>query len=356
MVKVRSLRRARVPPSLIQNPSPASIQSTRLSLHVNEAGSSTSVFVASGCHAYRVEVAMEDCPVEEGKDSLLIPNPAKVMNSSRVKRCPHRSEIQSLALADANCDMGLVLGTVDSYGHVIVSILDVGSQDTERLTYSALPRDSGVGEGSWAGLCFSPNQWSTMAVARSFSKSIDIYDQEIHLRSLHTLWNPASICFVQSLITGDGGSSIIALAEGCQLSIWDLRVNQNGGCIQRISGTLGSPFHSVCSSAGGSVAVGGADRSVTIFDCRRWSTFSRWVNCSKYEITGLAFSSLDADHIYVQSVDYEVACGDWKKNDKVFSFRGDSNWLGFNKHSTTDTIAGWCDSGSIFVADVGVQQ
>ncbi|XP_031500504.1 uncharacterized protein LOC116264434 isoform X1 [Nymphaea colorata] len=354
MMKVRSLRRALVPPSLLPNPSPASLQSTRLSLHVNEEGSSSSVFVASGCHAYKVEVAMEDCPVEEGKDSLLIPIPAKIMNSSRVRRCPHRSEVQSLALADA-CDMGLVLGTVDSYGHAIVSVLDTGSQDIERLTYSALPLDCGVGEGSWAGLCFSPNQWSTVAVARSFCKSIDIYDQEIHLRSLHTLWNPASICFVQTVI-GDGGSSIIAIAEGCQLSIWDLRVKQNGGCIQRITGTLGSPFHAVCSSADGSVAVGGADRSVTIFDCRRWSAFSRWVNCSKYEITGLAFSSLDADHIYIQSVDYEVSCGNWKKNNKVFSFRGDSNWLGFSKHSTTDTIAGWCDSGNIFVADVGVQQ
>lgn len=32
--------------------------------------------------------------------------------------------------------------------------------DIDSLTYSVLPRDSGVGEGSWAGLCFSPSQWS----------------------------------------------------------------------------------------------------------------------------------------------------------------------------------------------------
>lgn len=43
-----------------------------------------------------------------------------------------------------------------------ILITCVGLSDTERLTYSALPRDSGVGEGSWAGLCFSPNQWSTV--------------------------------------------------------------------------------------------------------------------------------------------------------------------------------------------------
>ena len=32
--------------------------------------------------------------------------------------------------------------------------------DVNRVTLSVLPRDCGVGEGSWAGLCFSPSQWS----------------------------------------------------------------------------------------------------------------------------------------------------------------------------------------------------
>lgn len=35
--------------------------------------------------------------------------------------------------------------------------------DIDRLTYSALPSDNGVGEGSWAGLCFSPNQISMVS-------------------------------------------------------------------------------------------------------------------------------------------------------------------------------------------------
>lgn len=38
---------------------------------------------------------------------------------------------------------------------VMVHVLDV-----DRLTYSASPHDSGVGEGSWSGLCFNPVQWS----------------------------------------------------------------------------------------------------------------------------------------------------------------------------------------------------
>ncbi|KAL6506594.1 hypothetical protein OROHE_022426 [Orobanche hederae] len=62
-----------------------------------------------------------------------------------------------------------------------------------------------------------------------------------------------------------------------------------------------------------------------------WCAVSRWLHCSKYEITGLAFSSVDPNYIYVQGVDYEVLCGQWRKSKKAFSFRGDSNWLGFSK-------------------------
>jgi len=37
------------------------------------------------------------------------------------------------------------------------------SADVDKLTYSALPHDNGIGEGSWSGLCFCPNQWSTVS-------------------------------------------------------------------------------------------------------------------------------------------------------------------------------------------------
>jgi hypothetical protein len=35
------------------------------------------------------------------------------------------------------------------YFHILYSLL-----------ISSFPQDSGAGEGSWAGLCFSPSQWS----------------------------------------------------------------------------------------------------------------------------------------------------------------------------------------------------
>ncbi|KAJ6730628.1 hypothetical protein OIU85_021427 [Salix viminalis] len=336
VLEARSLRKAVVPSTLIENPSPGNLQSTRLALHVNEDGSSCLVYIASGCHVYKLLIPMDNSSVRKGKESLLIPVQTQVMDSSLVNRCPHRSEIQSIVLSETESP-------------------DTSGKDIDQLTYSVLPRDSGVGEGSWAGLCFSRSQWSMAAVARSFCKSIDVYDQDIHVRSLHTLWYPSSLNFLEN--SGHGSeNSILAVAEGCQLTLWDLRMKENGGCLQRISGSLGDIFYAVCSSPTGNVAVGGADRTVTIYDPRRWSPISRWVHCSKYEITGLAFSSLDPDYIYIQGVDYEVLCGQWKEYEKVFSFRGDSNWLGFSKCCNRDVVGGWCDSGSIFMADVGVKE
>ncbi|KAF8404430.1 hypothetical protein HHK36_009315 [Tetracentron sinense] len=401
MLEAKSLRKAVVPPSLLENPSPANLQSTRLALHVNGDGSSCCVYIASGCRIYKVKmlrdsepdvgwkhgwcidgnkqkavcnycghrilgggvarlkqhlvggysngfgIRMEDSSVTRGKESLLIPVPAQ-FQAWKAMRKLHSSHLNKeednlVELPFSEPQLG------DQHKSSLVL------SDFERLTYSVLPRDSGVGEGSWAGLCFSPSQWSMAAVARSFCKSIDVYDQDIHLRSLRTLWYPSSLSYVGSSFSANG-SSILAIAEGCQLSIWDLRVKENGGCVQRICGSIGDIFYAVCSSSSGAIAVGGADRTVTIYDPRRWSALSRWVHCSKYEITGLAFSSIDPDHIYIQEVDYEVFCGQWKESKKVFSFRGDSNWLGFSKCSNRDVLGGWCDSGSIFVADIEAKE
>ncbi|KAD4584772.1 hypothetical protein E3N88_22373 [Mikania micrantha] len=352
MLKARSLKKAVVPSTLIHHPSPANLHSNRLSLHVSEDGTSCWVYVASDCNVYRILVSLKDSLVNEGKDSLLIPEQTQVVDSAIVNRCPHRSEIQTILLNETESTDCLILGSVDSYGHLIVSRMDSDGKDVERLTFSLSPRDFGVGEAGWAGLCFSPSQWSTTAVAHSFGKSIDVYDQDLHLRTFRTLWYPTAVNFIQDLYSGNE-SSILAVTEGCQLSIWDLRLKEKGGCVNRICGSVGDILYAVCNSSSGNIAVGGADRTMTVYDPRRlWAAVSRWVNCSKYEITGMSFSSIDPNYVYIQGVDYEVFCGQWKESKKILSFRGDSNWLGFSKCQKRDVLGGWCDSGSIFVADV----
>lgn len=46
-------------------------------------------------------------------------------------------------------------------------------------------------------------------------------------------------------------------------------MKENGGCIQRVCGAPGDILYAVCSSSTGNIAVGGADRTVTIYDPRR---------------------------------------------------------------------------------------
>ncbi|KAF2297535.1 hypothetical protein GH714_025271 [Hevea brasiliensis] len=333
MLEARSLSKAVVSSTLIENPSPGNLQPTRLALHVNEDASSCWVYMASGCHLYKLQVPMQDSSVNKGKESLLIPLQTQVMDSSVVNRCPHRSEIQSIVLCETESVGNLVLGSVDSYGHLIVSKLDSSGKDIDSLTYSVSPRDSGVGEGSWAGLCFSPSQWSMAAVAHSFCKSIDVYDQDIHLRTLRTLWYPSSLNFLQNLNHGDG-SSILAVTEGCQLTIWDLRMKENGGCLHRICGSLGDIFYAVCSSSTGNIAVGGADRTVTIYDPRRFfvANGKRAIKYFRLEETQTGLGSVRrVRHLTCLHVNSLLQCS----------------------NSNRDLLGGWCDSGSVFLADVG---
>ncbi|CAM8998857.1 unnamed protein product [Rhodiola kirilowii] len=350
ILKARSLRKAAVPSSLIQNPSPGNLQSTRLALHFSEDDLSCWVYIASGSRVFKLQVSMEDKLVNRGKEGLVIPVETQVLESLLLNRCPHRSEIQSIVLSEVDGFGCLALGSVDSYGRLIVSVLDSIDSDVDRRTFSIESPDAGVGEGSWAGLCFSPSHWSMAAVARSFCKSIDFYDQDIHIRTLNTLWYPSSLSFIRNI--SERNSSLLAVGEGCQLSIWDMRMQEKGGCVRRICGSPGQNIYSISCSSTGNIAVGGADRTVTIYDPRRWATLSRWVHCTKYDITGLAFSSTDPNHVYIQGVDYEVLCGDWKDRRTSFFFKGDSNWLGFSKCSNKDVIGGWCDSGNLFLAEV----
>lgn len=46
-------------------------------------------------------------------------------------------------------------------------------------------------------------------------------------------------------------------------------MKENGGCLQRVTGSVGNTLYTVCSSSSGNIAVAGADRTVTIYDPRR---------------------------------------------------------------------------------------
>lgn len=62
-----------------------------------------------------------------------------------------------------------------------------------------------------------------------------------------------------------------------QLSIWDLRVKENGGCVHRIMGSVGDMLYAVSVSSSGNIAAGGADRTATIYDPRRLVAFFSYI-------------------------------------------------------------------------------
>lgn len=52
-----------------------------------------------------------------------------------------------------------------------------------------------------------------------------------------------------------------------QLSIWDLRQGERGGCVQRMLGAFsGECLNAVACSSEGLVAIGGAERVVIVMD------------------------------------------------------------------------------------------
>jgi len=56
MLEPKCLKKAVIPSTLIMNPSPGTIQSTRLALHVTQLRRYCYLYVASGSHIYKLQV------------------------------------------------------------------------------------------------------------------------------------------------------------------------------------------------------------------------------------------------------------------------------------------------------------
>ena len=56
-----------------------------------------------------------------------------------------------------------------------------------------------------------------------------------------------------------------------QISLWDLRQGEGGGCVQRLSVAQGCPVYSLqwCAAEGGLLGCAGADRAVSLFEPRK---------------------------------------------------------------------------------------
>eukprot|EP00850_Spirogloea_muscicola_P022438 SM000295S11273 [mRNA] locus=s295:118084:125676:+ [translate_table: standard] len=291
--------------------------------------------------------------VSVGKGGLAIPSDVQVGDSVVVGGARHRHEVQSLRLAEL-AGGGALLGSIDSFGHLAVCKVpplsadrDVGAawMVKEPLYAAGPPVPAAPREGGWAGLAFDPADLQKVVTARSFSRSLDLYDNGRHVRTMHTLQGPTSLAFFRG---SDGVSTsspaMLVVTEGNQVSIWDTRASERCGCMHRIlSGFVQGPLYAADTASHGAsavVGVAGVDRVAVVFDA-----------------TGLIFSSIDTSLVYVYGLDHEVVCGQWtsRAGSSVVhqvAFRGDSRWCGISKAEDVDVLVGWCDSGSLFIADI----
>jgi hypothetical protein len=383
------------------HPSPGSVASSRVAVQTDHDASTCVAFVASGGGVWRHAVPFaggED--VAEGKEAML--KPATVLDgvTTRVRAVRHRHEIQSIALYDprtyhgssdvvANGEDPTRLASADASGRCVVTLMRRDGVATQTPTQWFLnpapePPDS-VGVPGWTGVCFDPNAPDVVAVARRHAKTIDVFDGDRLVRSMRAPLAPSALCFVErdgtfSKTDSDSRTkkeiSMLAVAEGNALSLWDARAAERGGCVRRVA--LCNRGQSLFAAAAGAsrgasgggavafpklkpgdpfVACAGAERGVHVIDVDRWSVIKRWPGAMKFDITQLAVSRASPDHCYVAGLDYELLCGCWARGALAggFAFRGDSRWLGVGAASGgrgRDIVAGWCESGHLFAARV----
>lgn len=166
------------------------------------------------------------------------------------------------------------------------------------------------------------------------------------------------------------------------ISVWDARVQGQGARVAKIPG---NPFsgHIYCTAACQHdgvplLAGGGADRSLAVWDPRKWTVLDRWSNCCKYEMTYLEFLDSNPGYCIVGGMDYEVVCGTWAGESKkgrlggrhrtskdggdeergddsgvhdALSFRGDSKWMGLSRAAGSDVVAGFTGTKQLYIAE-----
>lgn len=383
--------------------SPGSFFGNRVAIqdasHQMEEGKSRHrMFVASGRNVYKIDdVCMGEKShpdsLTKGKGGMYLPNRKDEMRvgSEIVPMLQMRAEAQSIHItpADSKGDSGIIL--TDTYGRAVCGTLST-KESCIKSVYTVQPDDGAfVCEGGWTGGVLSQYSRNIAAIARHFPKDVSIFDGNIAVRTLNTLYCPNDLTFLASDLTSSStdATPLIAVAEGNVVTIWDLRIAGTGSRINRIcTGPYAGHVYTVAAANRGCALLGasGQDRDVCIWDPRTWKTVDRWRNCLKYEVTSLHFMESNPRYCMVSGMDYEVVCGSWLNNtSKAFqastqkqgggraagpatdegsvadttrreraaaSFRGTSRWIGFAKApGESDIFAGVTSDGMMYVSE-----
>lgn len=107
---------------------------------------------------------------------------------------------------------------------------------TSPLSPNCLHSTYSCREPGWAGVAVAPGQPSQAAVARHFARDVTLFDGGMAVRSLHTMYCPTAVQLLStSLAAGPQGGPLVAVTEGPQLSIWDVRGAGRGARVAKLS-------------------------------------------------------------------------------------------------------------------------
>lgn len=91
-------------------------------------------------------------------------------------------------------------------------------------------------EPGWAGVAVAPGAPAQAAVARAFARDVTLFDAGMPVRTLHTMHCPTAVQLLSaSLAASPQGGPLVAVTEGPQLSIWDVRGAGRGARVARLS-------------------------------------------------------------------------------------------------------------------------
>eukprot|EP00890_Picochlorum_soloecismus_P002437 jgi/Picsp_1/3194/NSC_06034-R1_hypothetical protein CHLNCDRAFT_143873 [Chlorella variabilis] len=320
---------------------------------------------------------------EKGKGGVSLPSYSRDKVVSReILELKMRTEVQSLCMSAPNSHGESCMACTDSTGRALLVRLQSNGVDTNCSSLEMIdPRDGGQPcELGWTGAAVSPWSMGIVAIARHFPRDVTVFDHNVPIRECNTLYPPNDLLLMSPDMSTDGDRTpILAVAEGPDVCIWDLRVAGRGGRIARLMpGAFSGQLYTIAASSRYSgcpvLGAAGEDRTVHVWDPRTWKSVDKWSNCLKYEVTSLHFMSNPAFCV-VGGLDYEVVCSRWMggsdQSDKGFgaqklskgraagpatavgseaeagrqsnvaaSFRGAARWLGLAKSPSSDTFAG----------------
>ena len=235
--------------TLACTPSPGSVASSRVAVQTDHDASTCVAFVASGGGVWRHAVPFaggED--VAEGKEAML--KPATVLDGVTTRVCAvrHRHEIQSIALYDPRTyhgssrrrrerggpDAARVGGSLGALRRGRTMRRDgVATQTPTQWFLNPAPEPRIRWEYRLDRRVFrSERTRVVVAVARRHAKTIDVFDGDRLVRSMRAPLAPSALCFVErdgtfSKTDSDSRTkkeiSMLAVAEGNALSLWDAR-------------------------------------------------------------------------------------------------------------------------------------